>query len=208
MYEELITVVDNFFTHPLKLRNQALSLTYTTPVSQLEPNAVGPIAEQTPCPPDVMKTALSILSPIISNVSNNIKNGWIEYRYVHAKTIKKTICHADMTDLAGVVYLTLPEHCQGGTVFFRHKPTGDYWFHPEREHLYFFDKEGDWEETYRSEMLFNRLVFYPGCLFHAIGTPYFGDTIQNSRLTLTLFLNVRDKRILHNQFQKIEAELT
>lgn len=32
--------------------------------------------------------------------------------------------HADHNMLGGLVYLNKPEHCRGGTSFFRHKPTG------------------------------------------------------------------------------------
>lgn len=105
------------------------------------------------------------------------------------------------------MYLTLPEQCQGGTVFFRHKPTGDYWLRPERRARYNFDDAAEWEESYRVPMAFNRLVCYPGRLFHAVGTPYFGDTIRNARLTLNLFLDLQDRMALDRQFEELAAAL-
>ncbi len=39
------------------------------------------------------------------------------------------------------------------------------------------------------EMKFNRMVVYPGRLFHSPTPPFFGDSIENARLSQTMFIN-------------------
>ena len=60
----------------------------------------------------------------------------------------------------------------------------------ENNGQYDFRDSQAWEEIYRVHMIFNRLVFYPGELFHAVATPFFGDAIENARLTQNLFVNL------------------
>ncbi len=168
MYSQFIRIQDNFYEDPLGLRRLAISARYSTPPSQLDPQARGPIAEFTSCDDTTRTLTLGKLSPLIGEVGM----AQIEFRYIHAKTIKRQWCHADATDMAGIVHLTLPEHGAGSTVFFRHRPTGDRWMRAENRSRYHFDDPEEWEQAHRTEMVFNRIVIYPGTLFHAVGTPY------------------------------------
>jgi hypothetical protein len=104
------------------------------------------------------------------------------------------------------LYLSLPEHCQGGTGFWRHRATG-WERRPSKQELAssgyatFQDFERRWvrNDTVRTfgemrdsraaawdcvlhvPMRFNRLVIYRGDYFHAIAD-LFGDSPENTRL--------------------------
>lgn len=198
MYPDCVRIQEDFFEDPHALRRLAVSASYSTPPSQLDPLGRGPIAEFTPCDEATRALTLAKLVPMIGDIGE----AQIEFRYIHARTIKRQWCHADGTDMAGIVHLTLPEHGTGSTVFFRHRPTGDRWARPENRQRYHFDDPAEWEETHRVEMAFNRIVIYPGALFHAVGTPYFGETVENSRLTQNLFINLRDSLSLRQQLEQ------
>lgn len=132
MYSQLVRIQDNFHEDPQGLRRLAVSARYSTPPSQLNPLARGPIAEFTLCDEATRAMTLAKLTPMIGEIGE----AQIEFRYIHAKTIKRQWCHADATDMAGIVHLTLSEHGKGSTVFFRHRPTGDRWARPENRQRY------------------------------------------------------------------------
>lgn len=188
MYQELVTVVDDFFESPMDVRACALRQAYADPPSQLDPKTIGPIAKYTACDQATRDITLDKLRRLIPG---EISRALIEYRYCHQRTIKRVVCHADGIDYAGVVYLSLPEHCQGGTWFFRHRPTDSLMSRQEHHQLYDYFASDAWEKTYDVSMAFNRLVLYPGDLFHAIASPYFGDSVENARLTLTFFVSMK-----------------
>ena len=54
-----------------------------------------------------------------------------------------------------------------------------------------------WEIISEIEMTYNRLVMYPGQLFHAITPIFFGDSIENARLTQNVFIyREHDKELM------------
>lgn len=142
--------------------------------------------------------------------------------------------HVDQVMLAGVVYLNLPEHCRGGTAYFRHRETGiaewrvrterpvdpvairaalglgfdedfrrgvgdgrwrDY---DELRPLIFEGPRGPrdfmsngssmWDRIDAVEMRWNRLVCFPGFVFHTshYHPSWFGTTDEEERLTQNL----------------------
>lgn len=111
--------------------------------------------------------------------------------------------HIDESHWSGILYLSRPEDCRGGTEFFRHKRTGtDHApFEPRelarlglasRDDIYREIIEPDsldesaWEPVMNVPMRFNRLVLLRPWLWHTAG-PGFGDTIENGRLVYLLF---------------------
>lgn len=186
--EKLIRVIDDFFDDPTALRQEALRLAYAEPPSQLAQDARGPIARYSSVPPQTREYFVQCLQEYLPGGIDSIK---VEYRYAHAGTIKKQVCHADGCDLAGVVHLTLPEHCQGGTWFFRHRPTGHICCDRTLPMHHDYNDSKLWERYYEAPMRFNRLALYPGEFFHAIATPYFGDCVENARLAMTFFVHLK-----------------
>lgn len=185
-YDQLITIVDSFFEDGEAMRRLALEQEYVAPPSQRDPAAKGPIANRVPCPQAIVTETLARLAHYCTGT---VVRASIEFRYTTQATIKRQVCHADGVAQAGIVHLTPAHLCQGGTDFFRHKPTGDLWRQPGQDALYDYRNPDDWEWLHRAEMAFNRLVFYPGDLFHAPAVPFFGDRIENARLTQNIFLH-------------------
>lgn len=113
--------------------------------------------------------------------------------------------HADDCHWTGVLYLTRPEDCRGGTSFYRYKANGqsrvpiyeedwDHW-RMSREQLFqdVMIRDGKdmskWELTQHVEMKFNRLVLFRPWLWHRAG-PGFGTSTENGRLVYLLFYKV------------------
>ncbi|HZX70001.1 MAG TPA: DUF6445 family protein [Rhodanobacter sp.] len=106
---------------------------------------------------------------------------------------------------SGILYLSRPEDCVGGTEFFRHRRTGtDHapidpvqrtrlgYASDEDMHRDIIEKdssdESKWELTMRVPMRFNRLVLLRPWLWHTAG-PAFGDSMENGRLVYLMFFS-------------------
>lgn len=111
--------------------------------------------------------------------------------------------HIDESHWSGILYLSRPEDCHGGTEFFRHLRTNTDHAPVDASELaalgYSSQAEmyGDivetdslddsaWERTMTVPMRFNRLVLLRPWLWHTAG-PGFGDTPDNGRLVYLLF---------------------
>ncbi len=115
--------------------------------------------------------------------------------------------HVDGCDWSGILYLSRPEHCRGGTDFFRHKRTGlervpsDL---PRIQAAGYSDanaligdvinrdtaKPSRWEKTFTAPMRYNRLILFNPWQFHD-AAPAFGSRPEDGRLVLLLFLSIR-----------------
>lgn len=111
----------------------------------------------------------------------------------------RTWIHPDgWNDWAGVCYLTPDAPPSGGTGIFRHKATGLVSLpmlpNGERDEDLLNEIYKDsqdmtkWDLIDRVGNVYNRLVLYPGNLFHA-SLDYFGRDIQDGRLFQTFFFN-------------------
>lgn len=104
---------------------------------------------------------------------------------------------------SGILYLSLPEHCRGGTEFYRHLSTGTeqaptsqadieaLGFRTGAElHEAIIEHDSNdpskWELTSRVSMRFNRLVLLRPWLWHTAGEA-FGDRPENGRLIYLMF---------------------
>ena len=111
--------------------------------------------------------------------------------------------HIDPCFYSGILYLSLPEHCRGGTDFFRHRRTGLERVTSEPlammragysdvniliEEVVNQDtlKPARWEKTFTAPMRFNRLILFSPWLFHNSG-PGFGHSPENARLVHLMF---------------------
>ena len=111
--------------------------------------------------------------------------------------------HIDHCYWSGLLYLTRPEHCSGGTEFFRHRRTqtdraplnradlaamgyDDF----DKVHRDLIETEGTddnkWELTMTVPMRYNRLVLLRPWMWHTAG-PGFGDGIENGRVVYLMF---------------------
>jgi hypothetical protein len=113
--------------------------------------------------------------------------------------------HVDDSHWSGILYLSRPEDCSGGTEFFRHKATGLDRFPFTREeldahgfattaeaHASLIERDGTddraWDLQMNVPMRFNRLLLLRPWLFHTAG-PGFGDAPENGRLVYLMFFN-------------------
>ncbi len=111
--------------------------------------------------------------------------------------------HIDRSDWSGILYLSRPEDCRGGTEFFRHIRTGsdrapaDEAELAARGYRSFEEMHRDiieadsldddkWEKVMEVPMRFNRLVLLRPWLWHTAG-PAFGDRPENGRLVYLMF---------------------
>jgi hypothetical protein len=115
--------------------------------------------------------------------------------------------HIDTCHWSSILYLSLPEDCQGGTDFFRHRRTKTIRapvFPGEKEQLPVSWEElradmlppnakdmTRWERIRHVPMKFNRFVLFRPWLWHDAG-PGFGTKIENGRLIYVAFYNCID----------------
>ncbi|WP_246587159.1 DUF6445 family protein [Stakelama flava] len=124
-------------------------------------------------------------------------------RMTRADDAGRSGVHIDPCFYSGILYLSLPQHCQGGTDFFRHRRTGlesvprtpramaDSGYADANrliEEVVNADtlRPDCWERTMRVPMRFNRLILFSPWLFHN-SAPGFGDRPENARLVHLMF---------------------
>ena len=111
--------------------------------------------------------------------------------------------HIDVSHWTGVLCLSRPEDCRGGTELYRHKRTGldrvpmepaslkaaGYSSYEELQHE-ILDKDAldrtKWELAVNVPMRFNRLILIQPHYWHTAG-PGFGDSVENGRLVYLMF---------------------
>jgi hypothetical protein len=178
-------IVDDFYDDPMRIRALALQSSYAGPPPLIDGQPqLGGSAWRSSCPSEVEREARSKLEKILGI---QIKSNIFQFRYTLASSSKRAVCHVDGSLYTAVMYLTLPEHCRGGTSLFRHKPSNRN--EAGLDEAFDYSNPDLWEEVYRAEMKFNRMVVYPGHLFHSPTPPFFGDRIENARLSQTMFIN-------------------
>ena len=196
MHRSLI-IVDNFLNNAEQLRAAALRLDYPPNEApfpgrnSLQRLNIGGISEEVS---HILGEPLAPLSPPQSHG---------KFRLTLASDIGKAKVHIDPAHWSGILFMSKPEDCQGGTDFFRHIRTGtdEAPTTPEalRKHGYasFEEMHRDiieqdslddsaWELAMRVPMRFNRLILLRPWLWHTAG-PGFGDSVENGRLIYVLF---------------------
>jgi hypothetical protein len=115
--------------------------------------------------------------------------------------------HTDSSHWSGILYLSRPEDCRGGTQFFRHIRTGSDrapvtaaelaamgYASQDEAHQDIIERDSlddsAWEMTMEVPMRFNRLLLLRPWLWHTAG-PAFGDRLDNARLVYLMFFQVR-----------------
>ena len=178
-------IVDDFYDDPMRVRSAALHSSYEDPPPLIagQPQ-LGGAAWRCNCPPEIEREALTKLERLLGVP---IESNSFQFRYTLGRSPKRAVCHVDRTQYTAVMYLTLPEHCRGGTSLFRHRPSNRY--EAALDEPFDYTNPESWEEVYRVEMKFNRMVVYPGRLFHSPTPPFFGESIENARLSQTMFIN-------------------
>lgn len=193
-----LIIVDDFLDDPHVLRDAALRLTYPE-VKGMFPgrNSVERVNIE-----GVNNEASRLVGEPLVPMSHNQAHG--KCRIALASDVGSARVHVDGSHWSGILYLSRPEDCRGGTEFFRHIPTNterapysdqeaaDRFGAPSAkqwvEDLLNRDTndESKWEMTMRVPMRFNRLILLRPWLWHTAGES-FGDTPENGRLVYLLF---------------------
>lgn len=193
-----LIALDNFSENPDKLREVALNCEYQK-LGYSDSYKFG----NAPWPGKMSASTYSEKNVDVK-ISNLLKKNLRQmkdydsgkFRISKKNDIAKNLLHVDSTSnnfYAGVLYLTLPEHCinEEGTIFYTRKITGlDHTNRKdELKNIIVNDEFNNltlWDKNLVSYMVYNRLIVYPSNKFHGIGK-VFGDTDQNARLVQIFF---------------------
>lgn len=193
-----LLILDDFLSDPLAARRAALALDYDA--SFKRGNYPGHIST-TPL-------AIQGLDARISDIIRAPVEPAPGTSHNHCRiTLKgdkgRSGVHIDPAFYSGILYLSLPEYCKGGTEFFRHKRTGlervpndpvevTNAGYPDINMLIEDVVNRDtmnkakWERTMLIPMRFNRLILFSPWLFHNSGAA-FGTSPENGRLVHLMF---------------------
>jgi len=192
-------VVDNFLDNAEALRAHALTLEYPALEGQFPGrNSLQRINV------DGLTEAVSTLvgEPL---VPAQPPQSHAKFRITLGRDAGRGKVHVDESHWSGILYLSRPENCSGGTEFFRHKATGldqfpfsadDLRQHGFADHAAahraLIERDGTDDSAWKSLMMipmkFNRLVLLRPFLFHTAGSG-FGDRLENGRLVYLMFFN-------------------
>lgn len=193
-----LIIVDDFLADPHQARREALSLGYD-PASR-RGNYPGTMSDK----PLIVAGLEDAVSRIVGRrlvPAPGTVHGHTRLTLRSDKGVSGV--HIDPAAYSGILYLNLPDHCRGGTDFFRHRRTGldrvpmdplaiaqagygdinqliDAVVNRDT------NKPGCWEKSFTAPMRFNRLILFSPWLFHN-AAPGFGDSIDNGRLVQLLF---------------------
>jgi hypothetical protein len=192
-----IVVVDDFLDNPDELRQQALNLDY--------PDQQG----QFPGRNSLQRIDIAGLTEAVSAIIGEPLEP-APRPQSHAKC-RITLgsdeglgrVHIDVSYWSGILFLSKPEDCRGGTEFFRHRATGTDRFPLTKEQLAatgyatfedaqkgMVEREGmvaeAWDHLMTVPMRFNRLLLLRPWFWHTAG-PGFGERLENGRLVYLMF---------------------
>ncbi len=193
-----LLIIDDFLTDPHLARSAALGLDYDP--RQKDGNYPGTLSTH-PLPIAGLDEAVSGI--IGSRVKPQSATSHGHCRLTLAGDKGQSGVHIDPCFYSGILYLSLPEHCRGGTDFFRHKRTGldrvpatqaemvaVGYADPNRliEEVVNADtlKPSRWEKLFTVPMRFNRLILFSPWLFHNSARG-FGNSAESGRLVHLMF---------------------
>ncbi len=207
-------IIDDFLPDPASYRQQALAQAFhhTRYAGQ---NYPGRQTDGQRCQA-IMQALANQLGKTIKFISPD--NG--SYRISFADSTARTDIHVDnevgdaFATYAAVLYLNLPEQCQGGTQFWQHCSSTWYGRPPDQQvraagyadfksfqqrHLprkeqgvafnQLSQMHQDWRQVIEVPMRQNRLILYRGDFFHSIGQ-VFGQSMEQGRLVQLFFFDV------------------
>lgn len=193
-----LLIIDDFLNDPLVARQKALVLDYDPALKN--GNYPGTLSSEA-LPIAGLDEAVSQI--IGAKVKPQAGTSHSHCRLTLANDKGLSGVHIDPCFYSGILYLNLPEHCRGGTDFFRHKRTGldrvpidaaqmlaSGYADPNQliEEVVNGDtlKPSKWEKQFTVPMRFNRLVLFSPWMFHNSARG-FGSGPDNGRLVHLMF---------------------
>lgn len=181
-----LIVVDDFYENPDEVRKFALSQEFSVTGNYPGKRTKSFLS-------DGIKEGIS---SIMYNIGGEVTN-WFEGENGSGYTGAFQLCtsqdrtwiHGDYYNMwAGVCYLTPDAPVSGGTALYRYKENGDRISERGKNTGYDSYDYTKWEVVDRVGNIYNRLILYPGHLYHA-SVDYFGNDIHSGRLFQTFFFD-------------------
>lgn len=193
-----LIIIDDFLTDPHLARNKALALNYDPALKR--GNYPGLLSSE-PLPIPGLDEAVSAI--IGTGVAPQPGTSHGHCRMTLATDKGLSGVHIDLCFYSGILYLSQPEHCRGGTDFFRHKRTGldripaemsgvtaAGYADPNRliEEVVNADtlKPSRWDKLFTVPMRYNRLILFSPWMFHN-SAKGFGTGVDDGRLVHLMF---------------------
>ena len=190
-------IVDDFFDNAVQLREAALRLDYP----QVPGKFPGRNSQQRLQLEGLDREVSRLVGEPLVAMPPPQAHG--KFRIATAGEQGSAKVHVDTAHWSGILYLSRPEDCRGGTEFFRHRATnsdrGPINDEEARAQGYASARQmisdilerdtmndDAWEMTMRVPMRFNRLVLLRPWLWHTAGEA-FGNSLENGRLIYLMF---------------------
>lgn len=190
-------VVDDFVPDPDELRRRALALDYPEQQGQFP----GRNSQQRLELPGLTEAVSNLVGEALVPAPRPQSHAKCRLTLASDKGLGRV--HIDVSYWSGILYLSRPEDCQGGTDFFLHRATNSDRFPVTQEelaasgyatfeeaHKAIIDGEGTkveaWQPLTHIPMRYNRLLLLRPWLWHTAG-PGFGDKPENGRLVYLMF---------------------
>lgn len=183
-----LIIVDDFYIDPDGIRNFALAQEYS-----VRGNYPGLRTKSF-----LNDSHKEIINDLVSHASGGVTD-WLLGENGEGYTGAFQICtamdrtwiHSDYNNMwAGVCYLTPDAPLSAGTALYRYRESGE---RMSIDHVDYGEDAYDytkWEVVDKIGNVYNRLILYPGNLFHA-SIDYFGNNLYNGRLFQTFFFNTK-----------------
>ncbi len=190
--------IDDFYEDPYKVREYALTCEYDgDKVSGNYNNGNAPWpGKMSKKPYLVPGLDLNVGKMLKRNVIQHLGKDSGKFRISKLGDTSNNLVHADDSLnnyplYAGVVYLNPDVIDTEGTIFYKHKPSNERVLTSKDEYKRMVANGEDkdisyWQRELVSYVTWNRLIIYPGHMFHGIG-PLFGSTDESARLVQVFF---------------------
>lgn len=202
-----LVVIEDFYKNPLAVRDYALTRCRYLNSDKTQNEFPGTESEQGFFSADVVRKIEDAIGEKVDVNPKQFSFGVFSKTYFSDQP-KKSI-HVDSSDWTAIVYLSLPEHCQGGTVLYESKEYGwssipaektlkDHGFASRAHFINTYLKENSknfdlWNVTCRVGMKFNRMVVFRSHeMFHA-AEGYFGNNDYDCRLMQLFFFKTQSE---------------
>lgn len=193
-----LIVLDDFLSDPAIARRAALRLDYD------------PAKKHGNYPGTLSTEPLEIpgLNETVSGLAGMSLAGDPATTHLHCRLTRRgdsgvTGVHIDPCAFSGILYLSRPEDCRGGTEFYRHRRTGLDRVPRKADEIRAAgysdinalvedvvnrdtNKPSRWERTMTVPMRYNRLILFDPWLFHDAAAG-FGSSAENGRLVVLMF---------------------
>lgn len=200
-----VIVVDEFYENPDEVRRLACGLDFPEPAAPTP--FPGRNSRQRLLVPDLDELVSGIVGEAVSG-NLALDHGRCRISLDGEDARRMFLVHVDPDAYwAGILYLTRPEFCKGGTELYRHLPTAtdrcplyphelarsgaSSYFEAADKIIQSDSKDlGKWELLTTLPMRFNRLVLIRPWLWHTAG-PSFGRDLEDGRLVQLFFFKRR-----------------